>query len=153
LPADLPCLLSCPRFARLPFQVILNPPLPSIASLLEGDQDPKAKGKKPPEKKDAKVREEEGGEGVRGGEVEERESWKGSGRRRLAACSALAHALVVLHPLACSPLCSQGKKGEEVEVVKEEKISSVFVPSIEASVHEFVAKWQDRDETDNFFQK
>lgn len=35
----------------------------------------------------------------------------------------------------------------------EEKITSVFVPSIEASVHEFVAKWQDRDETDNFFQK
>ena len=36
----------------------------------------------------------------------------------------------------------QGKKGEEVEEVKEEKISSVFVPSIEAAVHEFVAKWQ-----------
>ena len=35
----------------------------------------------------------------------------------------------------------------------EEKITSVFVPSIEASVHEFVAKWQDRDETDNFGQK
>lgn len=38
----------------------------------------------------------------------------------------------------------QGKKGEEVEEVKEEKISSVFVPSIEAAVHEFVAKWQVR---------
>jgi hypothetical protein len=48
----------------------------------------------------------------------------------------------------------QGKKGgEEEEEVVEEKITSVFVPSIEASVHEFVAKWQDRDETDNFFQK
>lgn len=48
----------------------------------------------------------------------------------------------------------QGKKGAEVvEEVKEETITSVFVPSIEASVHEFVAKWQDRDETDNFLQK
>ena len=52
----------------------------------------------------------------------------------------------------CCPL-AQGKKGEEEAEVVVEKITSVFVPSIEASVHEFVAKWQDRDETDNFFQK
>lgn len=31
-------------------------------------------------------------------------------------------------------------------------MGSVFVPSIEAAVQEFVAKWQDRDESANFFQ-
>jgi hypothetical protein len=32
-------------------------------------------------------------------------------------------------------------------------VTSVFIPSIEAAVQEFVAKWQDRDEMNNFFQK
>ena len=83
-------------------KVILNPPLPSIASLLEdgGDGKGKEKDKKGGDKKDAK-----------------------------------------------------GKKGAEEEEVKVEKVTSIFVPSIEASVHDFVAKWQDRDEKDNFFQK
>eukprot|EP00201_Polytomella_parva_P022593 CAMPEP_0175045650 /NCGR_PEP_ID=MMETSP0052_2-20121109/4556_1 /TAXON_ID=51329 ORGANISM="Polytomella parva, Strain SAG 63-3" /NCGR_SAMPLE_ID=MMETSP0052_2 /ASSEMBLY_ACC=CAM_ASM_000194 /LENGTH=479 /DNA_ID=CAMNT_0016309235 /DNA_START=59 /DNA_END=1495 /DNA_ORIENTATION=- len=35
----------------------------------------------------------------------------------------------------------------------DEKVSCLFVPSIEAAVQEFVAKWQDRDESDNFYQK
>lgn len=48
---------------------------------------------------------------------------------------------------------AKGKKGEVKEEVKEEKITSVFIPSIEAAVHDFVAKWQDRDESGNFFQK
>lgn len=85
-------------------KVILNPPLPSIASLLEDAGDGKGKdkkgGDKKADKKDAK-----------------------------------------------------GKKGAEEEEVKVEKVTSIFVPSIEASVHDFVAKWQDRDEKDNFFQK
>mmetsp|Transcript_33907 Transcript_33907/g.75181 ORF Transcript_33907/g.75181 Transcript_33907/m.75181 type:complete len:829 (-) Transcript_33907:621-3107(-) len=84
-------------------KVILNPPPPTLDSLLEDLNDPKAKAKdKKPDKKATD---------------------------------------------------KKGKKGEEVAEVKEEKISSVFIPSIEAAVHEFVAKWQDRDETDNFFQK
>ncbi|KAG1669632.1 hypothetical protein FOA52_010792 [Chlamydomonas sp. UWO 241] len=85
-------------------KVILNPPLPSIASLLEdggGGKAGKGKGKAPAKKDDKK----------------------------------------------------KGKGGADDNAVVEEKISSVFVPSIESAVHEFVAKWQDRDETDNFFQK
>ena len=84
-------------------KVILNPPLPSVSSLLEDGGDGKGKDKKAekkPDKKDPK-----------------------------------------------------GKKGAEEEEVKVEKVTSIFVPSIEASVHDFVAKWQDRDEKDNFFQK
>lgn len=41
----------------------------------------------------------------------------------------------------------------EEEEKPEEKITSVFIPSIEAAVQEFVAKWQDRDESSNFFQR
>jgi len=48
---------------------------------------------------------------------------------------------------------AKGKKGEAVEEVVEEKVGSVFIPAIEAAVQEFVAKWQDRDESANFFQK
>ena len=36
---------------------------------------------------------------------------------------------------------------------EEEKISTVFIPCIEAAVQEFVARWQDRDESDNFRQQ
>jgi hypothetical protein len=39
------------------------------------------------------------------------------------------------------------------EAVVEEKMTSMFIPAVESSVQEFVAKWQDRDETNNFFQK
>lgn len=85
-------------------KLILNPPLPTVASLLEDAGD---------------------GKGGKGGDKKAAEKKKDP----------------------------KGKKGDEGPVVKEDKITSVFVPSIEASVHEFVAKWQDRDETDNFFQK
>lgn len=43
--------------------------------------------------------------------------------------------------------------GAEEEAVVEEKMTSMFIPAIESSVQEFVGKWQDRDETSNFFQK
>lgn len=46
-----------------------------------------------------------------------------------------------------------GKKGEVVEEKVEEKVTSIFVPALEAAVQDFVAKWQDRDESANFFQK
>ena len=55
-------------------------------------------------------------------------------------------------PISRARASSQGK-GEEEEEKVEEKVTSVFIPSIEAAVQEFVAKWQDRDETGNFFQK
>lgn len=45
-------------------------------------------------------------------------------------------------------------KGKDVEeAAPVETITSIFVPEIEAAVQEFVAKWQDRDESMNFAQK
>ncbi len=44
-------------------------------------------------------------------------------------------------------------QGAVEEAVVEEKMTSMFIPAVESSVQEFVAKWQDRDETNNFFQK
>lgn len=44
-------------------------------------------------------------------------------------------------------------KEEAAEEGKEEVVSSIFVPDIEKSVQEYVVKWQDRDESTNFFQK
>lgn len=35
----------------------------------------------------------------------------------------------------------------------EEVVTSLFIPDIEDAVEEYVVKWQDRDERDNFFQK
>jgi IQ and AAA domain-containing protein len=46
----------------------------------------------------------------------------------------------------------KGDKGEESEATVE-VISSVFVPDIERAVQDFVAKWQDRDESMNFAQR
>lgn len=42
--------------------------------------------------------------------------------------------------------------GDEEEPV-EEVVTSLFIPDIEDAVEEYVVKWQDRDERDNFFQK
>ncbi len=45
------------------------------------------------------------------------------------------------------------KQADKEEAPKvEEVISSTFVPAIEAAISEYVARWQDRDETDNFAQ-
>lgn len=44
-------------------------------------------------------------------------------------------------------------KDEAAEVVKEAAVTNIFVPDIEIAVQEFVAKWQDRDESTNFAQK
>lgn len=41
----------------------------------------------------------------------------------------------------------------EEEEKKEEVVTSVFIPDIEDAVQEYVVKWQDRDERDNFIQK
>lgn len=41
----------------------------------------------------------------------------------------------------------------EVAEVKEECVTSVFIPAIEGAVAEYVAKWQERDESDNFGQR
>lgn len=57
------------------------------------------------------------------------------------------HTFLVFH------LQGKGGKGADDEEKVEERVSSVFIPSIEAAVQEFVAKWQDRDEMNNFFQK
>lgn len=88
-------------------RVILNPPPPTLASLLDDGADGKGKkeAKKDP-KKDAKK----------------------------------------------DP--KKDKKGaDEAAAAAEQKISNVFTPAIEAAVQDFVAKWQDRDESDNFNQK
>ena len=48
---------------------------------------------------------------------------------------------------------AKGKGKEAEEVAPVETITSIFVPEIEQAVQEFVAKWQDRDESMNFAQK
>ena len=45
------------------------------------------------------------------------------------------------------------KKEAAEEAVAPPAVTSIFVPDIECSVQEFVAKWQDRDESMNFAQK
>jgi len=88
-------------------KIILNPPQPSLQSVLDGfDAGKDAKGK--------------GGKDSKGGK-----DAKGKGKG----------------------------KGAEEEAPVEEKMTSMFIPAIESGVQEFVAKWQDRDETNNFFQK
>lgn len=47
----------------------------------------------------------------------------------------------------------KGKGAAEESKALVEKVTSVFIPPIEAAVQDFVAKWQDRDETNNFFQR
>jgi IQ and AAA domain-containing protein len=48
----------------------------------------------------------------------------------------------------------KGKDGAAAEdAAPAELISSIFVPEIEQSVQDYVAKWQDRDESMNFAQK
>eukprot|EP00892_Ulva_mutabilis_P001805 jgi/Ulvmu1/11625/UM008_0029.1 len=47
----------------------------------------------------------------------------------------------------------KGDSKDDAEAVPEEEIPSVFVPAIERAVQEFVAKWQDRDESMNFAQR
>ena len=52
----------------------------------------------------------------------------------------------------------KGKKGKGKDAGSEaevpvEVITSIFVPEIEQAVQDFVAKWQDRDESMNFSQK
>ena len=48
---------------------------------------------------------------------------------------------------------AKGKGNQAEEVAPVEMITSIFVPEIEGAVQEFVAKWQDRDESMNFAQK
>ncbi|KAG2497810.1 hypothetical protein HYH03_004081 [Edaphochlamys debaryana] len=93
-------------------RVILNPPPPTLASLLEDVVGDGKKGKDG--KKDAG------------------KDAKGKGKKD----------------------DKKGKKGDDgMGSGEAEKITAVFIPSIEAGVQEFVAKWQDRDEQDNFHQK
>jgi hypothetical protein len=42
---------------------------------------------------------------------------------------------------------------EEEAAAVEEKVTSQFVPALEAAVQEYVTKWQDRSEAGNFSQK
>eukprot|EP00798_Chlamydomonas_sp_ICE-L_P010681 gene10681-12371_t len=109
-------------------KVILNPPPPTISSILDDGADPKAKGgKKPEPKKDAK-----GKKGETKKEVKEEKITS------------------VFIPSMEAAVHEFGKKGETKEEVKEEKITSVFIPSMEAAVHEFVGKWQELDKAGNF---
>jgi hypothetical protein len=50
---------------------------------------------------------------------------------------------------ACSDVhCDSCEEEYDVQVVP-----SVFVPDIELAIQEFIAKWQDRDESLNFAQR
>jgi hypothetical protein len=62
----------------------------------------------------------------------------------------------VLAPAYLCPLAlttgKDGKKGEVEAEPPPETITSVFIPGIEAAISEYVAKWQQRDESANFSQ-
>ena len=47
----------------------------------------------------------------------------------------------------------KGKGKEPAGEAPVETVTSIFVPEIEQAVQDFVAKWQDRDESMNFAQK
>jgi hypothetical protein len=95
-------------------QIILNPPPPTIESVLEGLE----------EGKDAKGGKDAGKGGAKG---DAKAGGKAGGKGGAGA-------------------------GEEAGEGVEERIPSVFIPPIEAAVQDFVSKWQDKDEANNFFQ-